>query len=81
MQIDAEIDVWMGYSVSSIQKSEKRVIYMLAILQPILNFILTFSAVLGVVFMIVCTAFVIISLIRGDIKISMIKDATEKQDK
>ncbi len=54
---------------------------MLAILQPILNFILTFSAVLGVVFMIVCTAFVIISLIRSDIKISMIKDATEKQDK
>lgn len=81
MQIDAEIDVWMGYSVSSIQKSEKRVIYMLAILQPILNFILTFSAVLGVVFMIVCMAFVIISLIRSDIKISMIKDATEKQDK
>lgn len=70
----------MGYSISPIQEYEKRVIYMLAILQPILNFILTFSAVLGVVFMIVCTAFVIISLIRGDIKISTIKDEAEKQD-
>lgn len=54
---------------------------MLAILQSVFRFILIFSAVLGVVFMIVCTAFVIISLIRSDIKISMIKDATEKQDK
>ena len=54
---------------------------MLAALQPVLKFILTFSATLGVVFMIACTVFVIISLIRSDIKISMIKDATEKQDK
>lgn len=62
-------------------KSEKKVIYMLATLQPIFKLILTIGAALGIVFMIVCTAFVIISLIRGDIKISMIKDETEKQDK
>jgi len=61
-------------------KTRKEVIYMLAILQSVFKFILTFSAVLGVVFMIVCTAFVIISLIRGDIKISTIKDEAEKQD-
>lgn len=53
---------------------------MLATLQSVFRFILTFSAALGVVFMIVCTTFVIISLIRGDIKIGMIKDETEKQD-
>ena len=51
---------------------------MLAILQLIFKFILTFSAVLGVVFMIACTVFVIISLIRGDIKISMVRDETKK---
>ena len=54
---------------------------MLSTLQPIFNFTLTFSAVLGVVFMIMCTAFVIISLIRGDIRNDMIKDETEKHDK
>ena len=54
---------------------------MLATLQPIFKLILTIGAALGIVFIIVCTAFVIISLIRGDIKISMIKDETEKQDK
>lgn len=54
---------------------------MLATLQLIFKFILTFSAKLGIVFMILCTAFIIISLIRGDIKISIIKDETEKQNK
>lgn len=54
---------------------------MLATLQPVLKFILTFSGKLGIVFMILCTAFVIISLIRGDIKIGMVKDETEKQNK
>lgn len=54
---------------------------MLATLQLIFKFILTFSAKLGIVFMILCTAFVVVLLIRGDIKISMIKDETEKQNK
>ena len=54
---------------------------MLAALQPILNFILTFSAKLGIVFMIICTIFVVISLIHGDIKISMVRDETDKEDK
>lgn len=54
---------------------------MLATLQPILKFILTFSAVLGIAFMILCTAFVVVSLIHGDIKISMVRDKTDKEDK
>lgn len=54
---------------------------MLATLQSILKFILTFSAVLGIAFMILCTAFVVVSVIRGDIKIDMAKDETEKQGK
>lgn len=54
---------------------------MLAALQPIFKFILTIGAALGIVFMIVCTVFVIISLIRGDIKIGMVRDETEKQNK
>lgn len=31
--------------------------------------------------MIMCTAFIIISLIHGDIRIDMIKDETERHDK
>ena len=57
------------------------VIYMLATLQSVLKFILTFSSVLGIAFMILCTAFVVVSLIRGDIKIGMVKDETEKEEK
>ncbi len=54
---------------------------MLATLQLIFKFILTISATLGIVFMIVCTIFVVISFIHGDIKMSMIKDETEKENK
>ncbi len=54
---------------------------MLATLQSVLKFILTFSSVLGIAFMILCTAFVVVSLIRGDIKIGMVKDETEKEEK
>ena len=54
---------------------------MLAALQPIFRFILTFSAIVGIVFMIICTIFVIISFIHGDINISMVRDNTDKEDK
>ena len=50
---------------------------MLVILQPILKFILTFGAIIGIVFMIICTVFVIISFTHGDIKISITKNETE----
>ena len=72
---------WVGYSVSLKQNTRKEVIYMLATLQSVLKFILTFSSVLGIAFMILCTAFVVVSLIRGDIKIGMVKDETEKEEK
>ena len=54
---------------------------MLATLQLIFKFILTIGAALGVLFMIVCTIFVVISFIHGDIKISMVRDETEKENK
>lgn len=54
---------------------------MLETLQLTLKFILTFSAIVGIIFMILCTVFVVVLLIRGDIKISMIKDETEKKNK
>lgn len=47
---------------------------MLAALQPIFRFILTFSATVCIVFMIVCTIFVVISFIHGDIKIGIVRD-------
>lgn len=54
---------------------------MLATLQLIFKFILTISATLGILFMNVCTVFVVISFIHGDIKISMVRDETEKENK
>ena len=54
---------------------------MLAALQPVFRFILTFSAIVGIVFMIICTIFVVISFIHGDIKISMVKNETDKENK
>lgn len=51
---------------------------MLAALQPTFKFILTIGVVLGIAFMILCMAFVFISLIHGDIRIGMIEDETEK---
>lgn len=71
----------VGYSISPNKINEKRVIHVLATLQLIFKFILTISAALGIVFMILCTAFVVVSVIRGDIKIGMVKDETEKQNK
>ena len=52
---------------------------MLVALQPLLKFILISGATVGVVFMIMCTAFIIISFIRGDIKTNMVRNETEKE--
>lgn len=55
---------------------------MLSIVQPIFKFILTSGATLCIAFMIIRTAFIGIYFIRGDIRISMVKDnETEKENK
>lgn len=51
------------------------------ILKNLLKFILSLSAIFGLAFMVACTAFVIICVIRGDIKINMIRSKVEKENK
>lgn len=42
-----------------------------------LKFILSLSVILGLAFMVACTAFVIIYLVHGDIKISITRSKAE----
>lgn len=42
---------------------------MLNVLQYWIKFLMATSAILGVVFMVICTVFVVVCVIRGDIKI------------
>ena len=50
---------------------------LLAILQAMFKFVLNFNVILGVVFMVICTVFVV----SGDIKINVVKRNTEKENK
>jgi hypothetical protein len=62
---------WVGYSVSPSINNE-RVIYMLSILQFCIRFILALGTTLGIAFMVMCTALVIICVFCGDGYISII---------
>lgn len=55
---------------------------MLAVIfRNLLKFILSLSVIFGLAFMVVCTAFVIICLVHGDIKISIIRSKEENEKK
>lgn len=50
-------------------------------LATILQTLFKLSVILGLVFMIACTVFVIVCVIRGDIKIKIIRSKEEKENK
>lgn len=50
-------------------------------LQFCIRFLLVLGVTVGIAFMVMCTVFVIISFVQGDIKISMVRGEAEKQDK
>lgn len=50
-------------------------------LQPMLKFVLNIGATFGLVFMSLCTVFVIINIIHGDIRINIVRDETENKEK
>ena len=54
---------------------------MLATLQFIVRYVLIFSTIIGLVFMVGCTVFMIVCAIRGDIKINIIRSEDEKENK
>lgn len=56
------------------QQNERRIYMLLAILQTLFKL----SMIVGLAFMVLCTVFVVVCVIRGDIKISIIRNETEK---
>lgn len=63
------------------QINERRIHMLLAVLQAIFKFTLTLGAIFGLLFMMACTVLVIICVIRGDIKINIIRNKTENEGK
>lgn len=60
------------------QKTEERLYMLLAILQTLFNFMLKLGVILGLAFIMVCTVFVIVCIIHGDIKINIVRSNEEK---
>lgn len=54
---------------------------MLAILQFLTKLVLTSGVVFGLVFILICTVFVIVSVAHGDIKIKIARNNAENKDK
>ena len=52
---------------------------LIAILQAMFQFMLKLGALFGLAFMVACTVFVIVCVVRGDIKINIVKDNAEKE--
>lgn len=71
---------WVGYSVPPSNKTEGRIHMLLAMLQALFNFMLKLSVVFGFIFMIACTVFVAVCIIRGDIKINVVRSNEEKEN-
>lgn len=71
---------WVGFSVPPSNKTEGRIYMLLAMLQALFNFMLKLSVVFGLAFMIVCTVFVIVCIIHGDIKINIVRSNEEKEN-
>lgn len=53
---------------------------LLAILQAMFQFVLKLGTIFGLVFMVVCTVFVIVCVVHGDIKINIIRNKAEKEN-
>ena len=51
------------------------------VLQAILKFALNFCITLGIAFMVICTVFIIISIIKGDIRISKVNNESGNSKK
>lgn len=54
---------------------------LLAILQAMLKFIFHLGAIFGCAFMVICTFLVIVCVITGDIKISIVRNKAEEENK
>ncbi len=60
------------------QKTEERLYMLLAIMQSSFNIMLKLGVIFGLAFIMVCTVFVIVCVVHGDIKINIVKSNAEK---
>lgn len=51
------------------------------ILKTLFKCVVNISAILGLAFMVICTIFVVICIIHGDIRINIVRDETENKKK
>ncbi len=70
-----------GISRPTQQINARRLYMLVAILQVLFKFVLKLGVTLGFIFMVACTVFVVVCAIRGDIKISITKSESEKEEK
>ena len=54
---------------------------LVATLQSLLKLILFLSGIFGVIFMMACTALVVVCVVSGDIRISIVRSETENEKK
>lgn len=50
-------------------------------LQAMLKFVLNIGTIFGLAFMVLCTVFVVICIIHGNIRINIVRDETENKGK
>lgn len=67
--------------ISPPTKQEEKIKMLATILKTLFKFVVNISAILGLAFMALCTIFVIISTIHGDIRINIVRDETENKEK
>jgi hypothetical protein len=63
------------------QVNEGRAYMLVAILQELLQSVLKLSVIFGLAFMVACTALMIVCLVRGDIRINIVRGSAEKESK
>lgn len=66
---------WLVYRGLPMKQREK-----IKMLATILQTLFKMGAILGLAFMLACTVFVIVCAIHGDIKINIVRDATQNKE-
>ena len=54
---------------------------LLAVLQAMLKFTFDLGTIFGLAFMVICTILVIVCVVTGDIKISIVRNKAEEENK
>ena len=63
------------------QVNEGRAYMLVAILQELLQSVLKLSVIFGLAFMVACTALMIVCLVRGDIRINIVRGSADKESR